>query len=267
MAADNILHATNSMRSSVSSLKKKLSNLKIQVELFDAEIEKIENKFDNILTQAEIFKSKVEREVGREVRRLERELTLSSSQIKNAKSSEVGNPNDLKVASTIGIFDCLLRQMCTNADDFRLASEAFLFPAVYERVMVGDEEDYFLEVVPASAYVVLSRGREHIEWLRGEYPTHLTDPDTWNDAIDYIVEWWRNDALPLLYGCRDEQWDIDVPLTLAEILTWRESPADRPINFGRIFDAYEVFRKHKDDIYESSGLRSFELKTFSFLND
>lgn len=264
MAADNILHATNSMRSSVSSLKKKLSNLKIQVELFDAEINKIEVKFDNILTQAEIYKSKIERELGREVRRLERELALSSQEYRATAEGPESNPNDLKVATTVGILDCILRQMCQNADDFRLASEAFLFPAVFERIMTGEEEAYFLEEVPPSALLIIKRGVEHVEWIRREYNTHLTDTETWKDAIDYIVEWWRNDALPLLYGSRDEQWDIDVPLTLPEILTWKESPADRPINFSKVFDAYEIYRKHKDQIYETSGLRAFELKLFTF---
>ena len=263
MAADNILFATNSMRSSVSSLKKKLSNLKIQVEMFDAELEKIENKFDNILTQAEIYKAKVEREVGREVRRLEKELAEKSTKHAD-KTPTVTDPSDLKVASTLSIFESLLRNMCVNAEDFRLASEAFLFPAVYERVMSGDDEAYFLEEVPPSANLIIKRGSEYISWLRSEYDTHLTEPNTWSDAIDYIAEWWRNDALPLLYGSRDEQWDIDLPLSLSEILIWRDSPGDRPLQFPKIFDAYEIYKSHKDEIYESSGLRAFELRLFTF---
>lgn len=263
MAADNILYATNSMRSSVSSLKKKLSNIRVQLELFDSEIEKIENKFDNILVQADIFKSKVEREMGREVRRLERELTLLHKPSKEAPLAET-NETDLKVASSIGIFEAILRHMCGNADDFCLASQAFLFPAVYERIMAGEEEAYYLEQVPAATSIVVKRGQEHISWLRAEYDTHLTDPATWESSMEYIVEWWRNDALPLIYGARDEQWDIDVPLTLQEITLWKESPADRPIHFHKIFDAYEIYRKHKDEIYETSGLRSFELKLFTF---
>jgi hypothetical protein len=265
MAADNILFATNSMRSSVSSLKKKLSNLKIQVEMFDAELEKIENKFDNILTQAEIYKAKVEREVGREVRRLEKELSEASSKRTEAVTKTV-DPSDLKVASTLSIFEALLRNMCANAEDFRIASEAFLFPAVYERVMGGDDETYFLEEVPPSASLIIKRGVEYISWLRSEYDTHLTEPATWADAIDYIAEWWRNDALPLLYGCRDEQWDIDWPLSLSEILIWRNSPGERPLQFPKIFDAYEIYKSHKDEIYESSGLRAFELRLFTFEN-
>jgi hypothetical protein len=71
----------------------------------------------------------------------------------------------------------------------------------------------------------------------------------------------------MIYGARDEQWDIDVPLTLQEILLWRESPGDRPLNFSKVFDAYEIYRKHKDEIYGSSGIRDFELKLFTFSSE
>jgi chromosome segregation ATPase len=263
MAADNIFYATNSMRSSVSSLKKKLSNLKVQIEQFDAEIQKVESKFDNIITQAEIYKSKVEREMGREVRRLERELALLAKDPKPATESET-NAIDLKVASSVAIFETILRHMCGNADDFRLASQAFLFPAVYERLIKGEEEAYYLEEVPDSAHLIITRGQEYIAWLRSEYDTHLTNPQTWSDSIDYIAEWWRNDALPLLYGARDEQWDIDVPMSLAEMLAWQDSPGDRPLMYSSIFDVYEVYKKNKELIYEPSGLREFEFKHFSF---
>jgi hypothetical protein len=154
--------------------------------------------------------------------------------------------------------------MCEGAEDFRLASEAFLFPNVYERVMEGTEEAYYIEEIPVCAPLIIQRGKEHIEWIREEYDTHITDPETWPAAIDYITEWWRNDALPMIYGARDEQWDIDVPLSLQEILLWREDTGARPLNFPRIFDAYEIYRKHKDDIYGTTGLRDFELKLFTF---
>ena len=174
------------------------------------------------------------------------------------------NATDVKVAATIGVFDSILRHMCEGAEDFRLASEAFLFPAVYERVVEGNEEAYFLSDVPAATALVIARGKEHIAWIREEYDTHLTDPETWAAAIDYVVEWWRNDALPMIYGARDEQWDIDIPLSLTEMLLWKESPGDRPLNFPKIFDAYEIYRKHKDETYGTTGLREFELKLFSF---
>jgi hypothetical protein len=55
-----------------------------------------------------------------------------------------------------------------------------------------------------------------------------------------------------------------MPLALTEMLLWRESPGDRPLNFPTVFDAYEIHRKHKDDIYEPTGIRQFDLKNFSF---
>jgi hypothetical protein len=264
---DNLLTATNTTRTSLTNLKKKLSKLRIQVEEFSADLEKIDTKFENVLSQAEIYKAKLEREMGREVRRLERELTLLRNGSLGAITPEKITETDLKVASTVGIFDTMLRHMCASADDFRLASEAFLFPVVFERVMDGSEEAYYLEEIPPCASLVIKRGKEHIEWVREEYPTHITDPETWPDVIDYIVEWWRNDALPMMYGARDEQWDIDMPLSLPEILLWRESPGDRPLNFPKIFDAYEVYRKHKDEIYGTTGLREFELKLFTYENE
>jgi hypothetical protein len=48
------------------------------------------------------------------------------------------------------------------------------------------------------------------------------------------------------------------------MLLWRSSPADRPLHFSSIFDAYEIYKKNKDAVYESSGVRTFELKMFSF---
>jgi hypothetical protein len=263
MAVDYILSTTNSTKTSLTSLKKKLSNIRTSLDSFDVELSKLENKLENINTQAEIYKSKVEREMGREVRRLERELALLRKEGPVGNKAETSE-TDLQVATTIGIFDTILRHMCSEAEDFRLASEAFLFPAVYERIMEGKQDAYYLDEIPACASLVMSRGRQHIEWFRQEYETHITDPDTWKEAIEYVVEWWRNDALPLIYGSRDEQWDIDLPLTLTEILLWRDSPGDRPLNFPKIFDAYEIYRKHKDEIYGTTGLREFELKLFTF---
>lgn len=261
---DNLLTATNATRTSLSNLKKKLAKVRIQVDDLGADLEKIDTKFENVLTQAEVYKAKLEREMGREVRRLEKELALLRKSTEGIMTPAEATESDLKVASTIGIFDTILRHMCADAEDLRIASEAFLFPAVYERVVDGTEEAYYLTEIPASATLVIQRGKEHVKWMREEYDTHITDPETWTEAIDYIVEWWRNDALPLIYGARDEQWDIDIPLSLQEILMWRESPGDRPLNFPKVFDAYEIYRKHKDQIYGNTGLRDFELKLFTF---
>lgn len=261
---DNILFATNSMRTSVSSLKKKVSNLKINLEVFDAELEKIETKFDKLLVEAEIYKSKLERELSREVRRLERELDKAKQTAPLEAKAPKLTTEESKIATTVGIFEAILRHMCQGADDFRLMSEAFIFPAVIERVVRHTEDAYFLDEVPQTAYLVMQRGRTYLQWIRSECETHLTDPQAWENYVETVTEWWRNDALPLIYGARDEQWDIDVPLTLTEMITWRDNPGDRPLNFSAVFDAYEIFRKNKDAIYEPSGLREFDLKAFSY---
>lgn len=264
---DNIVFATDSMRSSVSSLKKKLSNLKISIEQFDAELEKIDTKFDKLLTQTEIYKAKLEREMGREVRRLEQELAKLRKEAPGSTQESSASTQELQIASTIAIFESVLRSICDGAEDFRLISYAFLFPAVIERVVKADEEAYFMEEIPPSAELVIQRGREYVAWTREQCDTHLTDPESWEKFSEEIATWWRNDALPLIYGSRDEQWDIEVPLTLAEMLMWRDDPAERPIHFSPIFDAYEIYRNNKDAIYEKSGLRDFELRMFSFTNN
>ena len=263
MPADNLISVTNSMRSNVSSLKRKLSNLRIQFEVFDAEIEKLEDKFDKVLTESEIYKNKLEREVSREVRRLEKELATLRKSHTNVNKPEESTPSELRISSTVAIIESILRLVGEGADDFRLMSEAFLFPAVIERVVKGAEEAYLLDEVPASAHIVVKRGREYVEWIRSEYDTHLIDPEAWESAIVEVTNWWRNDALPLLYGSRDEEWDIDMPLTLAEMLQWRDSPAERPILFSSVFDAYELYRLNKDIVFETTGLRQFELKQFT----
>jgi hypothetical protein len=50
------------------------------------------------------------------------------------------------------------------------------------------------------------------------------------------------------------------------MLTWQDNPGDRPIHFGPIFDAYEIYKKHKDEVYESSGVKDFDIKMFTKSN-
>jgi hypothetical protein len=264
MANDNLLYSTSKVKNCVSGLKKKLTRLRTDFELFEVELEKMETKIDDVISQSEIYKTRMERELGREVRRLQRELEILRKETAGRPEAHTTSDSDLKIASTIAVFDTILRLMCQGADDFRLASEAFLFPAVYERIIEGAEEAYYLDHVPPATSTVVSRGLEYIEWLRNEFDTYLTDSGTWSEAIPQIVEWWRNDALPMLYGARDEQWDIDVPLSLTEMLHWRDSPGDRPLSFPKIFDAYEIQRKNRDEIYGTTGLREFELKHFTY---
>jgi hypothetical protein len=262
---DNLLLATESMRSSVTGLKKKSTNLKIQLELLDSELEKISGKFDKVVNQAEIFKAKVLRESNREIRRLQQEVDKLKKQLPSSESGpQLASSQELQIASTIAIFESLLRFICEGADDFRLMSYSFLFPAVFERVVSGDEEAYLLDSLPDSAHIVIQQGKEYVQWVRKDCDVHLTDPEAWNIYSEEICKWWRNTALPLIYGCRDEHWDADEPLSLIEMLSWRDDPADRPLMMPYAFDAYEIYKKNKDAVFERTGLREFELKMFSF---
>lgn len=266
---DNVVFATDSIRTSVAALKKKLSNLKITIEQFDCEIERIETKFDKLLTQTDIYKAKVEREANREVRRLDTEVTrlrkeLADYEAEKQIAAPPTNSLELRVASTMAIFECILRHMCGHSDDFRLMSYAFLFPAVYERVVAADDTAYLRDRVPESAPVVILRGKEYIQYLREVCETHVTDPSAWNKHIGEVTDWWRNDALPLLYGERDEIWDEDVPLSLTEMLLWKEDPASRPLNFSAVFDAFEIYKNNKEAVVNTCGVQDLEMKMFSF---
>jgi hypothetical protein len=263
MTANNIIGATNSLRASIKSIKRKVNTLKLSIQNLDSEIDDIEMKFDKVIIESEIFKAKVEREMGREVRRLERELENLRKTPVSLVVEQNTSAEDLRVASTIAVVECLLRAICHNAEDFRVLSYAFLFPAVIERVVKGNEEAYFLEEVPASADIIVRRGLEYIAWIRSECDTHLTDPQAWEAFSLLVSDWWKNDALPLLYGSRDDNWDIDEPLSNLEMMSWRDNVADRPLQFPSVFDAYDIYKRHKDEVYKSSGVQDFEMKTFS----
>jgi archaellum component FlaC len=248
-----------------SALKRKINHVSSNLEGLYGEIDKTDTRFDKMLSDVEVYKAKLEREMGREVRRLEKEIERLSKGVSHTPVDvPTTDQETLRVATTVSIFECVIRSMCGSADDFRLASYAFLFPAVFERVVGGGEEAYLLDEMPPSATLVVQRGREYLDWIRSGCSTHLTDPKAWEEFSTLVFDWWRNDALPLLYGARDEQWDTDEPMSLVEMLSWQDDVAGRPLNFSPVWDAYEIYSKHKDEVYEPSGVRAFEVKMFSF---
>jgi hypothetical protein len=268
MTANNLLLPTNSLRTSVNSLRKKVTVVKTSLEVVSTELDTLDLRLNKLVTESEIYRAKVDREMGRQVRRLEKELEALRKQVSSVSPTLASPEEDLKIASTVAIIECLLRAICGNGgEDFRLISYAFIFPAVIERVVGGNEEAYFLEEVPAASDVIVRRGQEYISWIRGECETHLTDPEAWGVYSSQVSDWWRNDALPLLYGSRDENWDIDEPLSYLEMMSWRDDPGDRPLQFSSVFDAYEIYRRHKDEVYKSSGVNDYDLKIFTFGNN
>jgi len=261
---DNLLPANKTLKNSLSSLKRKVSNLRISVEELAGDLDKFDTRLDNMTTEMEIYKARLDREMGREVRRLEKELAEAKKQLKQCLPVDLADSSEsLRIASTISVLECILRHICDNALDFRLMCYAYLFPSIVERVVKGDQEEYYLDELPASAAEIVKRGREYLNWIRSECDTHLTNPEEWNTYVGTVSDWWRNDALPLLYGGRDGNWDLDVPLSLTEMMSWQDNPADRPTHFSKVFDAYEIYRNHKDEVFTDNGVRNFDLKMFT----
>ena len=116
--------------------------------------------------------------------------------------------------------------------------------------------DYYLDEVPFAASEVVKRGREYVKALRAETQVPLTDASKNLVALEY-QQWWVNDALVLLYGDRDPDWEKTQPHTREEMELWKSTDMDKTMNFPKIFDAFELTRKYGDEIRESSGLPEF----------
>mgnify|MGYP006271526567 CR=1 FL=1 len=265
---DHLQEATSSVKVAISKLKKKHSNLKISVERFGAELDAIDLKLDSIATNADIYRVRVQRATSREVKRLQLEIERLQKELdKNTNrlpSRAQASEEEMNIAKSICIFECLMRHLSKGADDFRLISEAFLFPAVYERIVDARDDAYFLDYVPHNFSHIIARGKEFITALREVCTTYLTYPDAWSAYVVEVADWWRNEALPLLYGSRADDWDIDEPYSLAEMTIWKESPGDRPTSFPKIFDGFEIYGKNQDAAFEETGVRIFEVKTFTY---
>lgn len=203
----------------------------------------------------------------------ERELKLAT---KRAKASRESLEADSQLqrettavdprASTLAIFDSIVFAMSNwsnegdTAPDFELACQSVLFPTIYERVM-KNEDDYYIEEVPTSALEVVKRGREYVKMLRDTAQASLVDPEVWESYAPMIQEWWVNDALPLLYGARSEEWDADTPFSLLEVQAWKSQPASRALRFPLLFDGMELVEKNRDQIRETTGLPEFNKQT------
>lgn len=180
----------------------------------------------------------------------------------DARSATAVDPR----ASTLAIFDSIVFAMSNwsnegdTAPDFELACQSVLFPTIYERVMKG-EDDYYIEEVPVSALEVVKRGREYIKMLRDTAQASLVDPNVWESYAPMVQEWWVNDALPLLYGARSEEWDEDEAFSLFQVQEWKSQPASRALNFPLLFDGMELVEKQRDQIRETTGLPEFNKQT------
>ena len=257
-----------------------LNRLNMQKDEMLADIRKLENAFghwtqkleehmnkmsmaaDKIGQGLDAYKAKVDRSATSENRKLKRRIEELEAQLAQSTASAAKaaiTSEAVKRARTIAIFDSILFNISNwskqgdTAPDFELISQAILFPSVYERVMSG-EEAYILEEVPHSAIEVVKRGRAYVKSFRESCELSLVEPNTWEQYAPVVQQWWVNDGLPLLYGARDDAWEEDSPYTLAEMIAWRDFPANRALSFPQVFDAMENIERYRDEVRDGSGI-------------
>ena len=231
---------------------------------FEKNIQGIRLKMDDVKRAAEEYKEAIDRENQKIIRELEKKLELAQ---RGDVSREIAaNLEGLEKAKTIAVFDSILFAIENwssdgqTAPDITMVSQSVLFPTVYERVMKGNE-DYFVEKVPAAASEVVRRGREFVQHIREVSVAPLSDPAAWETHAELVQQWWIRDALPLIYGARDPEWEEDKQFSHVEIMEWREQPASRALDFPLIFDGMELIDRYRDQIRDSTGLPEFTKQT------
>ena len=227
--------------------------------------EKIDEMYDRVNVALETFKYRIERSASADLKRAQRRIKELEKQLETGgvQRREDVDYDAIAKAKTLATFDAILFNICNwstagdTAPDFELASQAILFPAVYERVMEGDREDYIFDSMPTAALEVVKRGREWIRYFRQTCQLSLADPSMWSEHIERVAQWWLSDALPLIYGSRDPDWEHDEPFSQQEVIAWRDFPANRALAFPLIFDGMELVNRYSDQIRESSGVPQF----------
>lgn len=243
------------------AIKKERDHVLNSLNKLNTKIEASELGLEKLAGAAEAYMRSCEKAKEKELREIKAEnASLKKNQPSVSTANEVDTISIAK-ATTLSILDSIIFAIGNwstdgqTAPDVELACQSVLFPVVYEPVMRG-ESDYYIPVVPISALEVVRRGREFVRDLRESCDLMLTVPEIWESRAADVQEWWLNDALPLLYGARDD-WDLDQCFALEEAKIWREMPASRALHFPLIWDGMELVKKHADEIRNSSGLPEF----------
>ena len=261
---DYLNYKLNMLKKEVPTLKKKVDKIQTSVSALDTELDTLVAKFDTLGTAVESYHTSTQNHYERQIRKLNKHIaSLEKKLAKNGFTDNEPNPVVMEKAKTIAIFDAIINAITSwsqagdLASDVEAAIQSALFPSVYERVMSGEDPAYLLEDVPDSAKIVVERGRKYVQWVRSMCDTHLTNPQAWEQHAGEVQQWWLKDALPLIYGEADPDWEYDVPYTLDQMETWRNQPADRMVAFPRVYDAMEVFSQNRQEVYEQTSILQF----------
>jgi hypothetical protein len=249
----------------VTQIKSLETEFQAKVVKIEEALEKLDDAHGRILIGMAAYKSQVERTARGSLRRAERKIADLEKQLKNRGPADYEDIDVSSIAKgrTLAVFDSILFNISNwstagdTAPDFELASQAILFPTVYEQVMGGDDE-YLLDAVPPAALEIIRRGREWVRHLRQECELSLMDPAAWSSYQPAIVEWWLNDALPLIYGEHGSGWEDIESFAQQEMIAWRDFPANRALSFPLIFDGMETMKRYHTEIRETSGISKLD---------
>ena len=251
---------------SLRILAKKRDKLAI---VYEKNLKAAEDALERVIDEVDTATQKDSKRMRILLRNLEKQNKAALKAAQDSQdSTDLVHPADISRAKTIAVFDGILFAIENwsddgqTASDFTIVCQSLLFPVVYDKVMSGDE-DYYLERVPVSALEVVRRGREFIQHLREQSPTSLVSDESWDASAGLIHEWLINDALPLLYGARDEAWEDEIPYSLAQMQQWRDMPQSRLLDFPKIQDAMDLVKTHGDTIRETTGLPQFTKETIN----
>lgn len=223
--------------------------------------EKIDEMYERVNVALNTFKYRIERSASADLKRAQRRIRELEAQLESggARESSQGDLTAIAKGRSLAIFDSILFNISNwstagdTAPDFELASQAVLFPIVYEQIMDGPD-GYLLDRVPPCAMEVIRRGREWIRHFRAANAKSLMDPEVWEASLPEIAGWWLNDALPMIYDQRVDEWDDYEPFSQQEMIAWRDFPANRALGFPLIFDGMELMSKYREEIRETSGI-------------
>lgn len=242
---DSLLQNSAAIKTSILSLKKKAITMQSQIHAIDTEISKVGDKIDNLLQESD-----------NTIEWLRHRVSELESYFNDTPPPSSTDPLELKKAVTLQIFEFIVDRICDGSDDYEVMCQAFLFPVIYSHVVMG-EKKYLLDYLPDCVSYVIDSGKELLQSIREACDAQLTQQKPWDSMIDLSVSWWKEQALPLLYGEEEEFWNKDEVFTLSTMEDWKANYSMRPINYPTVYDAINTLNTHREEAYEASGIREF----------
>ncbi len=108
-----------------------------------------------------------------------------------------------------------------RATDFEALSFSFLIYAVLERALTGESSGYILKQ-PLDIKELTEDGGALLRLLRESFTCSLTESEeVWNEVSPLVREWWKDVALPKIFGGSDPDWETDDNLPYDYMLDYR----------------------------------------------